>query len=127
MPTNAEQAREATPADRKMKVELLYFEGCSSYEALLPELRTLLSSAGIEGEIELRRVETIEAAEHERFLGSPTVRIDGVDVEPGAAGRDDFGIKCRLYSDEEGVSRTPPQRWIRGALQADRRGGPLAE
>jgi hypothetical protein len=66
----------------------------------------------VEAEIQLRRVETPEDAERERFLGSPTVRIDGEDIDPGAALRDDFGLKCRLYRDGEGVSRTPPQRWI---------------
>lgn len=99
-----------------MRVELLYFGGCPGYEALLPELRGLLADEGIEDEIELRRVETIEAAERERFLGSPTVRIDGEDVDPGAVARDDFGLKCRLYRDAHGLSRTPPKPWIREAL-----------
>ncbi|MBS1885673.1 MAG: hypothetical protein JSU06_00630 [Actinobacteria bacterium] len=99
-----------------MKVELLYFEGCPSYEALLPELRALLADEGIGVEVELRRVETVEEAEHERFLGSPTVRVDGVDVEPGAAKREDFGMKCRLYRDEAGLGHTPAAEWIRAAL-----------
>ena len=99
-----------------MKVELLYFDGCPSYEALLPELRATLAQEGIEGEIELRRVETIEAAERERFLGSPTVRVDGADVDPAAGEREDFGLKCRLYRSEEGMSRTPPPQLVRAAL-----------
>jgi len=101
-----------------MKVELLYFEGCPSYEALLPELRALLASEGITDEIELRRVETVGDAERERFLGSPTVRIDGRDIEPGAAEREDLGIKCRLYRSDAGLAHVPPQEWIRDALRA---------
>ena len=54
-----------------MRVELLYFEGCPNYEALLPRLRRLLHDAGVMDEIELRRVETVEAAERKHFLGSP--------------------------------------------------------
>lgn len=100
-----------------MKVELLYFEGCPSYEALLPELRALLASEGIAEEIELRRVESVEAAERERFLGSPTVRIDGEDVDPGAGERDDFGLKCRLYRSAAGLEHVPPEEWIRAALR----------
>ncbi|SRR5260221_14026051 len=99
-----------------MRVELLYFDGCPSYEALLPELRALLANEGIEDEIELCRVETIEDAERERFLGSPTVRINGEDVDPGAHEREDFGLKCRLYRGGDGVSRTPPEPWIKAAL-----------
>lgn len=101
-----------------VKIELLYFEGCPSYEALLPELRGLLAGEGIAAEVELRRVETIEDAERERFLGSPTVRIDGCDVDPGAAEREDYGIKCRLYRSPTGLGPVPPEEWIRAALHA---------
>src|SRR3954451_13894851 len=75
------------PARRRafvMKVELLYFDGCPSYEALLPRLRSLFAEAGVAAEVELHRVETEEDAVAQRFLGSPTLRVDGVDVEPGA-------------------------------------------
>ncbi len=102
-----------------MKVELLYFDGCPSYEALLPRLRELIDREGVEAEVELRRVESIDAAEDERFLGSPSVRIDGRDVDPGADARSDFGLKCRLYRSEEGTSGLPPDRWITAMLQRD--------
>ena len=99
-----------------MKVELLYFEGCPSFAELLPRLKQLIAEEGIEEQVELRRVETPEEAERERFLGSPTVRIDGEDIDPTANGRDDFGIECRLYRTDDGLERTPPQEWIRAAL-----------
>jgi hypothetical protein len=99
-----------------MKIELLYFDGCPSYLELLPRLRELLASEGIDVEVELRRVETSEQAERERFLGSPTVRIDGEDVDPSAGDRHGFGLECRLYRTEEGLLRTPPEAWIRAAL-----------
>ena len=99
-----------------MKVELLYFDGCPSYESLLPRLRELLASEGIGRDVELVRVETPDAAEEQRFLGSPTVRIDGEDVDPGAAERDAYGLKCRLYRTPGGQSPVPPDDWIRAAL-----------
>jgi hypothetical protein len=99
-----------------MKIELLYFDGCPSYAELLPKLRELLAGEGIEKEVELRRVESPEEAERERFLGSPTVRIDGEDVDPGARERNDFGLECRLYRTKEGLVRMPPEAWIRAAL-----------
>jgi len=68
----------------------------------------------------LKRVESPEAADRERFLGSPTVRIDGEDVDPTASERDDFGIKCRLYRSPGGASRTPPGPWITTALELAR-------
>ena len=50
----------------------------------------------------MRRVETIGDAERERFLGPPSVRVDGYDIEPGADARTDYGLKCRLYRTESG-------------------------
>jgi hypothetical protein len=102
-----------------MRVEMVFFDGCPSYERLLPRLRELAGEA--RSELVLRRVETQQEAERERFLGSPTVRVDGRDVEPGAAARSDYGLKCRIYrSDELGQSQLPPERWIRAALGTDR-------
>lgn len=104
-----------------MRVELLYFEGCPSYERFLPRLREVIAEAGGADGIELRRVESPEAALAERFLGSPTIRVDGVDVEPGAGERDDFGLKCRLYRTPEGPRGTPPEEWVVQALNATSR------
>ena len=101
-----------------MKVDVLHFEGCPSHAALAPQLEHLLSQAGVDATIEHRRVETEEAAQSQRFLGSPTVRIDGVDVEPGAGERDDFGLKCRLYPTASGLSPVPPEEWVLAALES---------
>lgn len=101
-----------------MRIELLYFAGCPSYEALLPKVRELLASEGVEGETELRPVESLEAAEEARFLGSPTVRIDGKDIDPGAAERSDYGLKCRLYRSGEKTSGLPPDEWIVEAIRS---------
>lgn len=100
-----------------MKVELLYFEGCPSHEAFLPRLRELLGHAEAEVAVEQRRVESDAAARRERFLGSPTLRVDGVDVDPGAGERTDFGVKCRLYPAVEGLRGAPPDEWVLCALR----------
>lgn len=104
-----------------MKIELLYFDGCPSHQALMPRLEALLAREGVEDEIDLRQVETFDAAEEEHFLGSPTLRIDGEDVDPGAATRSDFGMKCRLYRSAEGVAGIPPEDWIVDAIQRHKR------
>jgi hypothetical protein len=103
-----------------MRIELLYFDGCPNYEALLPRLRELLAQAGADAGVELRRVESDADAQRERFLGSPTLRVDGVDVEPGACGRTDYGVKCRLYRVAEGLRGAPPDDWVLDALRRRR-------
>jgi hypothetical protein len=99
-----------------VRIELLYFDGCPNHEAFLPHLRALLDRAGVRAPIELRRVESEVAARRERFLGSPTLRIDGTDVDPGAAERRDYGLKCRLYPTAGGLAGIPPDRWVLDAL-----------
>ena len=102
---------------RKIRIELLYFDDCPSYEAFLPRLHELLAQAGVDATVLARRVESDEAAQQERFLGSPTLRIEGVDVEPGAAQRADYGLRCRVYATPDGRLRgTPADVWVIDAL-----------
>jgi hypothetical protein len=68
----------------------------------------------IEAAIELHRVETPEEAVELRFRGSPTLLIDGTDpfVEEDAP----FGLSCRVYLTEAGVSGEPTYDQLRNAL-----------
>jgi hypothetical protein len=96
-------------------LELLYFDGCPGHRELLPALRELAGQHDVL--LTERHITSTADAEQARFLGSPSVRVDGVDVEPGADERSDFGLKCRLYRSSDGQSGVPPQRWITQALQ----------
>ena len=99
------------------KIEMLYFDGCPGYRSFLPDLRELIAEAGLDDRaLTLRPVESEPDAVAERFLGSPTVRVDGVDVEPGAEARDDFGLKCRLYPAPGGLVGVPRREWVLDAL-----------
>lgn len=100
-----------------MKVEVLYFDGCPNHEVLMPHLRKLLISAGVAADIDLVAVEDPEAADRHRFLGSPTVRVNGQDVEPGADQRSDFGLKCRLFAAPAGPRGMPADEWVLAALR----------
>lgn len=100
-----------------MRIELLYFEDCPSYRAFLPRLAELMAEAGVEAEVLHRTVESQEQARSERFLGSPTLRVEGIDVDSSAVGREDFGLKCRLYLTPAGLSPVPPDEWVLAALR----------
>ena len=100
-----------------MRVDVLCFDGCPSYAALMPRLHQLVADAGLPRDaVTLVRVESLEDAEAQRFLGSPTVRIDGVDVDPAASDRRDFGLKCRIYRADGQQLQTPPDAWIAARL-----------
>jgi hypothetical protein len=48
---------------------------------------------------------------------SPTIRVDGRDVDPDADRRRDYGLSCRLYAGPAGVSGAPPDEWVRALLR----------
>lgn len=100
-----------------MKIEVLYFDGCPNHDALLRRLRELIDQAQVASAVELVEVPNDAAAQRRRFLGSPTLRVDGRDVEPGAELRTDFGLKCRLYRTEDGFAGRPQDEWVLEALR----------
>ena len=99
-----------------MRIEILYFDGCPNHEQLLEHLPGLLKRAGIDAEITLHNVRDAEHAQRERFLGSPTIRVGGRDIDPGAKYRTDYGLKCRIYQTAEGLTGLPPDERILDAL-----------
>ena len=101
---------------RRPLVEILYFEGCPNHEPARALVERVATQLGLEPVIELVEVADPHAAVALRFLGSPTVRVDGLDVEPAAQERRDFALSCRIYRGERGVSEQPDARWLRDAL-----------
>ena len=101
-----------------IQVELFYWEGCPSHPRALADLREQMTVLGLDPEaIELREVETEGDAERERFVGSPTIRIDGEDVSPIAA--EPYGLTCRVYHRRDGrIYPTPDPADLRDALSA---------
>ena len=80
------------------RVDVLVFEGCPEVEATIEEARRAIAVAKVETELRVFVVDSDVEAKRLRFLGSPTVRVDGVDVDASARGRADYGVQCRLYS-----------------------------
>lgn len=92
-----------------MRIELLYWAGCPSHPEAEELLREVLAARGIADPVELREVTTLAQAEAERFPGSPTIRIDGRDVDPaGADGRP--SLTCRIYRLPDGRPSPVPSR-----------------
>ena len=101
---------------RRPRVEILYFEGCPNHEAARALVEHVAAELQIEPDIALVQVPDADAAARLRFLGSPTVRVDERDVEPGAEQRSDFALSCRVYRTERRFSGQPDTGWIRAAL-----------
>jgi hypothetical protein len=99
-------------------VELLFWEGCPSHPRALAELRAAMAELGLDpSTIVVREIQTQAEATKARFVGSPTIRIDGLDVRP--PGEEPFGLTCRVYHRRDGrISPTPDPADVRDALAA---------
>ena len=98
-----------------MVVELFYFTDCPSWERALENLEEAMRLEGVGVPIQRVLVPSVEDAERYRFLGSPTIRIDGVDLEgPDAERPLMFG--CRLYREADQAKGWPSVDAIQKAL-----------
>jgi hypothetical protein len=99
-------------------VELLWFSHCPHHEAA----RRLLSEvlADLAPTTQFRDLDATDptVAADLRFPGSPTIRVDGRDVDPSYADPGDYTPRCRLYRTSEGLRGVPDRRWIEDALRS---------
>ena len=98
-----------------MKIELLYFDDCPNWKAVLEEINGLFAAKGGEGKVELIRVASTQEAEHLQFLGSPTVRINGEDMDPEVPSSSSE-MACRVYEVDGKLMGRPPIEWVDAAL-----------
>lgn len=80
-----------------MKIEFLYSDGCPFAISAETNLAEVLFEEEINPHIERVYIASHEQALEHRFLGSPTIRVNGMDIEPHARDSTDYGIRCRLY------------------------------
>jgi len=82
-------------------------------------LRDQMAEAGLDpGSVVVREIDTEASAEREGFFGSPTIRIDGADLQPPPES-EPLGLTCRIYRRRDGgVSPLPDPVDLREALAA---------
>jgi hypothetical protein len=106
-----------------VNIEFLFWEGCPSHDEALARLRQVMAEEGISSPVEVVEIETEEQAEAARFVGSPTIRIDGEDIDPPGEGAI-YGLTCRAYRHEDGrITPLPTHNLIRRALLAAQQPG----
>ncbi|MBI3174328.1 MAG: thioredoxin family protein [Anaerolineae bacterium] len=97
-----------------MKIELLYFDGCPSWEIALKNLETALQEENIIASIKTIKITDDEDATRLNFLGSPHFRVDGKDLWHEV--RETFSMSCRVYSTPEGIKGFPTINMLREQL-----------
>jgi len=99
-----------------MRVEVLYFEGCPNHAPTVERVRAELVSRGLPKEIEEVEIHNQAEAEAIGFVGSPSVRINGLDIEREARNLKSFGMSCRTYLEGTVRSGSPSSDLIGRAL-----------
>jgi hypothetical protein len=98
------------------RIEFLFWAGCPSHPEALDLLESVLADQGLDMDVHIHEVLTQEEAEELRFPGSPTIRVDGLDVDPESANHSAM-LACRIYRLPDGrVSPVPSRRQIEEAL-----------
>ena len=96
-----------------IEIEVLYFEDCPNHLPTVERIYTVLREEGYSAEVREVLVTDVSTAERVKFLGSPTVRVNGIDIEPAARDRRDFGLMCRRYA-----GGAPSHELIRAAIRS---------
>jgi hypothetical protein len=99
------------------RVEILWFQDCPNHHAARALLREIIGEVAPSTPVDDIDATDPEVAARVRFPGSPTIRVDGRDVDPSFVDPEDYTPRCRLYRTERGLRGLPDRAWIVDALQ----------
>ena len=102
------------------RIEFLYFEGCAGHKPAFELLSQVTAQETPDAEVDRIVVSGPEEVERYRFVGSPTIRVDGVDLEGPETERDlGYGWRCRTYAESQPgeLPSVPAEDLIRRRLQ----------
>lgn len=99
------------------RVELLSFSGCANRPAARAMLEDVIANVAPGTPIHDVDATDPTTAASLRFPGSPTIRVNGHDVDPGYVDSGDYTPRCRLYRTSDGLRGLPERIWIEDALR----------
>ena len=99
-----------------MNVEFFWWASCPSWDEALEMLREAMAEAGLDPDsVSVTEVTSEDQARRLGFPGSPTIRVDGADVQD--PGQNPIGLSCRVYKRaDDRVSPLPDRADIDAAL-----------
>ena len=98
-----------------MDIAVLTFEGCPDAEPTFQLVQQTVRELGLGSEVKQISVNDPDEAEKLHFLGSPTVQINGRDVEVNRRS-DTASFSCRMYKTPSGNGGVPPKEMIVEAI-----------
>jgi len=100
------------------QIELLWWRECPSWEGAIEMLRGQMEDLGLDPEaLRVTEVSDEQDAAARGFPGSPTILIDGADLQPPGLDQP-RGLTCRVYRRRDGrPSPLPDPEDLREALE----------
>lgn len=98
-----------------MTIDPLHFDDCPTHEPTRQLLRTVVKEQAIAANLREIKVTTEAQAKELKFPGSPTIRVNGKDIDEGHEGA--YGLKCRVYAGPQGFAGVPPKELVERALE----------
>jgi hypothetical protein len=100
-----------------MKIEFQYFDDCPNHDEAHAMLIDVLRHRDVGDPVDVVNAgDDPEFTERIKFGGSPTIRVDGTDIEPGFVDSGDYTLRCRVYPTREGLRGMPKREWIESAV-----------
>jgi len=103
-------------SDEPVWIEILAREDCPSRGMAIAVVERVVAETGVSARIEVVDMTSEEQAQERRFPGSPTVRVEGRDVDQRLNGRTEFTLADRVYRTDRGLAGWPDASWVREAL-----------
>lgn len=75
-----------------MEIKVVHLDGCSATPLTISLIEKVAKDLDVKVKLESIVVKTTEEAQELRHVGSPTVQINGLDIDPGARGVTHFGL-----------------------------------
>lgn len=105
-----------TEPGRPVRLEILAREDCQCRGMARIVVERVIDELGIPVDVTVIEITSQAQARKRGFLGSPSVRVNGLDVEPGTNGSREVTLGDRVYRGDRGLQGWPDSRWIRAAL-----------
>ena len=105
-----------------IKIEFLWFDDCPNHSDARRLLLDVMAARQVQQEVDDVDATGPDVAQRYKFPGSPTIRINGADIEPGFSDPGDYTPRCRLYATTAGLKGIPERRWIEDAIDRAAKG-----
>lgn len=100
--------------DGPVRIEILARGDCDNRGMAISVVERAVEETGVPAEIEVVDVKSLAQAKRLLFPGSPTVRVDGRDVDRQPSG--DVSLGDRVYRTGRGLAGWPDEQWVRDAI-----------